>query len=523
MCWWGVREDVSFGKRGIINLKARGGVQSNSAAGTCFPARRLALAGHGTPADNDDDELIYRYSAYHVWPARTMESPLIRSGLRRAIASTHAPSQRQTAVCQRRWLATPTEASSGREPVRAARPIQFSKDKEQFSRGNSQGRFSRSGPPRGGPAPARGGPRDAASDLLLKRIRILPASPSYFTATPHYTDDLLALSGLLRKHQLLPQLPPGQAPRVAWKTYEQYKAEVDEPVRETRYNRLLEIIKRLNYIHPDLMPEEVNTALDRFKRTLQPFLNKPKPILIDQYGRARASGRRKSSTASVYVVEGTGEAMVNGKTLTDYFGRLHDRESAVWALKVTQRLDKYNVWAVTSGGGTTGQAESIMLAVTKGLMAHEPDLKPALRLGKFCPLSGQLEDYSLLTRLSQLVLSRVTPNVLRGRSPASSRLARCPPGSSVKRPLCYYVQIMYYYIPFSSLVIQHRTSLSKNWETIMRKSPGQTTVRQTCCMSDPNPDNGSPSTSETQTRIVLQEEQRNPYSNDCLIVPPFIH
>jgi ribosomal protein S9 len=196
------------------------------------------------------------------------------------------------------------------------------------------------------------------------------------------------------------------------------------------------------------MPEEVNTALDRFKRTLQPFLNKPKPILIDQYGRARASGRRKSSTASVYVVEGTGEAMVNGKTLTDYFGRLHDRESAVWALKATQRLDKYNVWAVTSGGGTTGQAESIMLAVTKGLMAHEPDLKPALRLGKFGPILGQREDCIVLTHFSQLVLSRVTPSVLRGRSPASSRLARCPPGSSVKRPLCYYVQNTMYYIPF---------------------------------------------------------------------------
>jgi hypothetical protein len=134
------------------------------------------LGGYGTPADNDDgdgDEHI-AYSAHHVWPARTMESPLIRSGLRRAIASSTAPSQRQTAVCQRRWLATPTEASSGREPVRAARPIQFSQDKEQFSRGNSQGRFSRPGAPRG-PPPSRGAPRDAASDLLLKRIRIPPS------------------------------------------------------------------------------------------------------------------------------------------------------------------------------------------------------------------------------------------------------------------------------------------------------------------------------------------------------------
>lgn len=360
-----------------------------------------------------------------------MESSLVRSGLRRAIASSNAPSQRQTAVCQRRWLATPTAESSGREPVRAARPIQFSQDKDQFSRSTSP-RFSRSGPPRGGSrdGPPRSG-RFEPSNLLLQRIRIVPASPSYFTATPRYTDDLLNLSGLLRKHQLLPQLPPGQAPRIAWKTYEQYKAEVDEPVQETRYNRLLEIIKRLNYIHPALVPEEVTAALDRFKRTLQPFLNKPKPILVDQYGRARASGRRKSSTASVYVVEGTGEAIVNGKSLTEYFGRLHDRESAVWALKATQRLDKYNVWAVASGGGTTGQAEAIMLAVSKALMAHEPDLKPALRLGKdmtFC-----FHRDSLLTRYSQLAPSHVTPSVSRGRSPVSSRLARCLPGSSVKR------------------------------------------------------------------------------------------
>lgn len=389
-----------------------------------------------------------------------MESPLIRSGLRRAIASSHAPSQTQTAVCQRRWLATPTEASSGREPVRAARPIQFSQDKQQFSRGNSQGRFSRSGPPLAAvlrlPVALLGIQQVTSCSSAFESSQHRPVTSPRLLTTPMIFSPFL---DSLETSASSPA-PSGQAPRVAWKTYEQYKAEVDEPVRETRYNRLLEIIKRLNYIHPDLMPEEVNTALDRFKRTLQPFLNKPKPILIDQYGRARASGRRKSSTASVYVVEGTGEAMVNGKTLKDYFGRLHDRESAVWALKATQRLDKYNVWAVTSGGGTTGQAESIMLAVTKGLMAHEPDLKPALRLGEFSPLSGQREDCKLLTRLLQLVLSRVTPNALRGRSPVISRLARCPPGSSVKRPLCYYVQIMYN-IPFSSLIIQCRMPLSK--------------------------------------------------------------
>ncbi|KAH9828232.1 37S ribosomal protein S9, mitochondrial, partial [Teratosphaeria destructans] len=93
----------------------------------------------------------------------------------------------------------------------------------------------------------------------------------------------------------------------------------------------------------------------------------------------RAVGRRKSSRAIVALVEGEGEALVNERSLSDYFGRVHDRESAVWALKATGRLDKYNVWALVKGGGTTGQAEAITLAVAKALLAHEPDLKPALR------------------------------------------------------------------------------------------------------------------------------------------------
>ena len=51
----------------------------------------------------------------------------------------------------------------------------------------------------------------------------------------------------------------------------------------------------------------------------------------------------------------------------------------MWPLQATQRLDKYNIWAIAKGGGTTGQAEAITLGLAKALMVHEPDLKPALR------------------------------------------------------------------------------------------------------------------------------------------------
>lgn len=150
---------------------------------------------------------------------------------------------------------------------------------------------------------------------------------------------------------------------------------------------------------------------------------------------------------------------MNGKSLTEYFGRLHDRESAVWALKATQRLDKYNVWAVASGGGTTGQAEAIMLAVSKALMAHEPDLKPALRLGKNEVLILARLNI-LLIRFLQLAPSHVTLSVSRGRSPASLRLARCLPGSSVKRA---------FVSPCTEYVLHTRFQLVNNLAACVRR------------------------------------------------------
>lgn len=216
----------------------------------------------------------------------------------------------------------------------------------------------------------------------LMRLRVVPASPSYFTGKPDYTDNLLALQDLLRKYATLPVVRPGEAPRVAWRTLTQYRAITQEPVRASRYTRIVAILHRLNHIHPDLMPADVAQAIRTYKRDVDPFANKPIPEVIDEFGRAKGIGRRKSSSAKVWLVEGDGEVLINGKTLAHAFGRVHDRESAIWALKATQRIDKYNVFALVNGGGTTGQAEALALGVAKALMVHEPLLKVALRRGK---------------------------------------------------------------------------------------------------------------------------------------------
>jgi small subunit ribosomal protein S9 len=169
----------------------------------------------------------------------------------------------------------------------------------------------------------------------------------------------------------------------------EYRNIVGEPVKAAKYHKILQVLQRLNQIHPSLMPNDVKTALAEYKRDLNPYLNVAKPIPIDAFGRALGAGRRKSSTARAWVVEGTGQVLVNGKPLTEAFGRVHDRESAIWALKATERVDKYNVWALVEGGGTTGQAEALTLAVAKALLAHEPLLKPALRRGKLPTLFAQ--------------------------------------------------------------------------------------------------------------------------------------
>ncbi|ROT40825.1 ribosomal protein S9/S16 [Sodiomyces alkalinus F11] len=214
----------------------------------------------------------------------------------------------------------------------------------------------------------------------VTHVRPMPVSPSYFSREPHFTDSIVRLATLLHRYQNLPVVAPDQERKPQlWKTLLEYRVYSGEPIKALQYSRALSIVKRLHQIDPKLMPAEVKDALVDFEKDIDPFSNVPKPIPVDRFGRAVGVGRRKTSTARAWVVEGTGEVQINGKPLNEAFGRIHDRESAVWALRSTDRVDKYNIWALVEGGGTTGQAEALTLAIAKGLLAHEPALKPILR------------------------------------------------------------------------------------------------------------------------------------------------
>jgi small subunit ribosomal protein S9 len=214
--------------------------------------------------------------------------------------------------------------------------------------------------------------------LPSTQARVVPYSPSYFSRSPFFNDHLVYINTLLTKYEHLPTLPPEKMPKIAWKGRESFAA-AGEHIPAKQYAYAMHIAKRLSQIHPSIVPTEVTDALLTFKRDFDPNVARVKVIPVDHLGRAVGVGRRKRSSARAWVIEGTGEVIVNGKPLCEAFARIHDRESAIWALRVTERMDKYNVYALVEGGGTTGQAEAVAMAVAMGMMGHEPDLKPALR------------------------------------------------------------------------------------------------------------------------------------------------
>lgn len=220
-------------------------------------------------------------------------------------------------------------------------------------------------------------------EIIIPYARPMPVSPSYFTRYPHFNDSFVRLQELAQKFARLPIIPPSQVERIAWKTKEQYRQSIGEHVKGRDYANCIKLVKRLHQIHPDLMPEEVQAGLRPFKRSINVFLNRPIQAPIDKFGRSHGVGKRKASVARAWLVEGTGEVLINGKPLNEAFGRIHDRESAIWGLKSTERLDKYNVWALVGGGGSTGQAEALAMAIAKALAVHEPPLKTPLRRGTY--------------------------------------------------------------------------------------------------------------------------------------------
>jgi small subunit ribosomal protein S9 len=91
------------------------------------------------------------------------------------------------------------------------------------------------------------------------------------------------------------------------------------------------------------------------------------------------TGRRKTSTARVYLVQGTGKITVNGAPLDEYFGRPTSRMVVRQPLELTDKVATFDVNVFVKGGGNSGQAGAIRHGITRALMVYDESLRPELR------------------------------------------------------------------------------------------------------------------------------------------------
>ncbi|MDM8557827.1 30S ribosomal protein S9 [Thiotrichales bacterium HSG14] len=103
-------------------------------------------------------------------------------------------------------------------------------------------------------------------------------------------------------------------------------------------------------------------------------------MVMEQY---YGTGRRKNSSARVFLRPGTGKVMVNKKPLDEYFGRKTSRMIVRQPLQVVDREETFDVYATVRGGGNSGQAGAIRHGLTRALMVYDESFRKPLRKAGF--------------------------------------------------------------------------------------------------------------------------------------------
>ena len=95
------------------------------------------------------------------------------------------------------------------------------------------------------------------------------------------------------------------------------------------------------------------------------------------------TGRRKSSSARVFIKPGSGKIVINQRSLDQYFGRPTARMVVRQPLELVEMSEKLDLYITVVGGGISGQAGAIRHGITRALMQYDGTLRPALRAAGF--------------------------------------------------------------------------------------------------------------------------------------------
>ncbi|WP_276904180.1 30S ribosomal protein S9 [Frischella perrara] len=95
------------------------------------------------------------------------------------------------------------------------------------------------------------------------------------------------------------------------------------------------------------------------------------------------TGRRKSSSARVFIKPGSGNIVINKRSLEQYFGRDTARMVVMQPLELFEMTDKFDLYITVKGGGISGQAGAIRHGITRALMEYDETLRSPLRQAGF--------------------------------------------------------------------------------------------------------------------------------------------
>ena len=115
-----------------------------------------------------------------------------------------------------------------------------------------------------------------------------------------------------------------------------------------------------------------------------------------------ATGRRKTSSARVYLTSGKGDIIVNDKKLDIYFGRKVAQMLVMQPIEMTELIGKLDINVKVKGGGSFGQAGAIRHGISRALISYDEELR------------GQLKKAGLLTRDDRRV-ERKKPGLVKAR------------------------------------------------------------------------------------------------------------
>ncbi|AMV72523.1 30S ribosomal protein S9 [Desulfuromonas carbonis] len=105
-----------------------------------------------------------------------------------------------------------------------------------------------------------------------------------------------------------------------------------------------------------------------------------------------ATGKRKTSVARVWIKPGSGNIVVNRRSIDDYFGRETSKMVVRQPLELTNNAGKFDIMVNVCGGGPSGQAGAIKHGITKALLAVDTDLRGVLKKAGFITRDSRVKE-----------------------------------------------------------------------------------------------------------------------------------